>query len=332
MKSATAPDGVEFGEATTQNGFDTQNTSDEKIYLGTSGDDRMYVRYGTIVSGGYGNDSIQAYYAPSTIYGGEGNDTLLGSTGADSIYGGGGIDSIEAGSGDDLIYTASPSEFYYNWNPATSTSYYRMFEQYVRPDSTDDWDYVLAGAGNDTIYAVGENAMLQGGDGNDTYHVTLNNRTYISDTSGTNNIVLHTFQEWGGESTYLVMDVDTAHYFNGDYGVLLMDYDGYRYWLNNACDLSDYKGGYLELSPLKVGGQYGTFTHQNIGTITEIGNSSITGSQIDELKSDLESWFSSVNYAYSSVSDALANGTDEQKAELIGYFTDFNRNAWQSNP
>ena len=329
LKQKNFNDGVEFGESTTLVDFDTQNTSDEKIYLGTSGDDRMYVRYGTIVSGGYGNDSIQAYYAPSTIYGGEGNDTLLGSTDADSIYGGGGIDSIEAGGGDDLIYTASPSEFIYNWDPATSTSYYRMFEQYVRPDSTDDWDSVLAGEGNDTIYAIGENSNLYGGDGDDTYHVTLNNRTYISDTSGTNNIVLHTFQESGGESTYLVMDVNNAHNFNGEYGVLLLDYDGYHYWLNNACDLSGYKGGYVELSPLKVGGQNGTYTHQNIGTITEIGNSSVTGDQINELKSNIQNWFTSVHYAYSSVSDALTNGTDEHKAELLAYFTDFNNNAWQ---
>jgi len=55
------------------------------------------------ITGGAGNDVIDAGNGANTVVGGAGNDSITSGTGADSLSGGDGNDTISAGTGDDTI-------------------------------------------------------------------------------------------------------------------------------------------------------------------------------------------------------------------------------------
>jgi Ca2+-binding RTX toxin-like protein len=82
---------------------------------GSDGDDIIIGdEFDNRLEGNAGNDSI---------YGGQGDDTLYGGDGDDRLFGGDGTDELVGGTGDD----------------------------YINPGDNSDWDYIVAGAGSDTI-------------------------------------------------------------------------------------------------------------------------------------------------------------------------------------
>lgn len=138
--------------------------SDDTIY-GGAGDDRIYGLDGDdtlngeedddIIFGGSGTDILQ---------GGAGDDLLSGDNDADTLYGGDGDDTLNGGNGVDTLYGGSGDDVL---NAGLSVG--------------GQQQYLYGGEGNDTIYA-GDNAVVDGGSGDDTYIAW--NSSWIMDTSG----------------------------------------------------------------------------------------------------------------------------------------------------
>ena len=124
------------------------------------------------VIGGAGNDTILTGDDRDTIDGGTGADvidagfdadTVSGGTGNDSIQGGEGADTIDGGDDDDVIYGGlSPLDPNY----AISTDYDLTDD--IDPNTTNNADSLVGGAGNDLIYGQDDADTLEGGTGNDT--------------------------------------------------------------------------------------------------------------------------------------------------------------------
>lgn len=93
-----------------------------------------------------------------TLIGGAGNDVLDGGAGADLVHGGAGDDTLKAGDNLDILNGDDGDD--------TLTSY---------AAST-----LLGGAGDDVLF--GAAGSMQGGDGNDTYHIF--GEAVVSDVSG----------------------------------------------------------------------------------------------------------------------------------------------------
>ena len=98
-----------------------------------------------VISGGAGNDSLNAGLGNDTVYGGLGNDIIDGGAGSDALFGDGGRDTIYGNADDDIIRGGAEN------------------------------DVLYGGAGNDTLIADGTGAAggadrLFGGDGNDTLY------------------------------------------------------------------------------------------------------------------------------------------------------------------
>ena len=124
------------------------------------------------VIGGAGNDTILTGDDRDTIDGGTGADvidagfdadTVSGGTGNESIQGGEGADTIDGGDDDDVIYGGlSPLDPNY----AISTVYDLTDD--IDPNTTNNADSLVGGAGNDLIYVQDDADTLEGGTGNDT--------------------------------------------------------------------------------------------------------------------------------------------------------------------
>ena len=165
---------------------------DNDEVIGGNGDDRLYGgRANDLLDGGAGND---------TIYGNLDTDTLLGGDGQDFLYGGPGDDSISAGNGDDTAVGGDGADYIdggagVNWlsfaigdgfqgaqvnlgiSQATDT-YNRVdtianFQHLIGSPLNDNLtgtsagNWILAGAGRDTIDGGAGNDSLAGGLGAD---------------------------------------------------------------------------------------------------------------------------------------------------------------------
>ena len=168
--------------------------------------------------------------------------------------------------------------------------------------------------GNDIIIALGENTDLQGDEGNDNYHVTLNNNTKITDASGTNKLYIHAFDNDGKEATF-AMNVD--RYGDIDLnGIVIMGYDHFNNWAENGCEFTEGHGGIHLLS--------GT------GTVSEIynayeGSKVMYSSDLDALKTEVVTWLNSANNGdgYADVATALQSGEAD---DLRAIFTNYSSN------
>ncbi|MCR4880469.1 MAG: hypothetical protein K6A44_00750 [bacterium] len=159
------------------------SNSSAQIYAG-NGNDKIYLYGDAVQTGVYrvveaygedGDDIIDARGSSSNndIDGGNGNDIIYAGSGGDSITGGYGDDVIYGGDGDDDIYGG---------------------------DGLGDSDIIYGGKGNDTLSALGSskiyggedndtiimttgyrlapsNLYVDGGDGNDTYILGMNQAT-----------------------------------------------------------------------------------------------------------------------------------------------------------
>lgn len=137
------------------NGFNTLNTFDAAInrvkVLGQGGNDRLEVETNMT--------------APSTMFGGTGNDTMFGGNGIDSMLGGSGNDRMFGRNGNDRMFGES------------GTDRLEGGAGNDRLDGGDDWnaDTLVGGSGNDTFlqnwlfWPFAEESILdEDASGNDT--------------------------------------------------------------------------------------------------------------------------------------------------------------------
>ncbi|MGO4527312.1 calcium-binding protein [Microvirga sp. 2MCAF35] len=139
--------------------LETSSGSKTQVTVGTSGNDT--ISGSGWLMGANGNDSISGGANADLILGGDGNDMIAGGAGADTLNGGNGIDT--------LVYTAS------------SNAYVDLRTGAVGGQAAGDvilnFENVIAGAGNDTLYGSaganelngqGGDDLLAGGSGHDT--------------------------------------------------------------------------------------------------------------------------------------------------------------------
>ncbi|MEO1528197.1 MAG: right-handed parallel beta-helix repeat-containing protein, partial [Planctomycetota bacterium] len=98
------------------------------------------------LSGGDGNDRLQAGSAGGTVDGGEGDDVLRGSASHDVLRGGGGNDRIYGEAGNDSI-DAGPGD-----------------DRVIAGEGDDD---IVGGTGDDDLSGQAGNDVIRGGDGDD---------------------------------------------------------------------------------------------------------------------------------------------------------------------
>lgn len=166
------------------------------ILIGNDGDDSIDGGAGNNeIDGSNGNDTLVAS-GFDTVYGGDGNDLIKGQTGFDIIDAGNGNDTIHTsgnndvvrgGTGDDLIYSAggqsdriSGGDGNDTLSGVNATAALRIgyggnlssLETIVGSAFDDDIisfaRLVTGGLGNDRLAAVGVNATVDGGEGNDS--------------------------------------------------------------------------------------------------------------------------------------------------------------------
>lgn len=133
----------------------------DHVTLQDTGDD--------IVIAGKGNDVIQLGAGEDSVYGGAGNDSLVGGTGghqllvggdgSDTLLGGeGGHSTLVGGSGDDLLIAGSGGHM-----------------------------LLEGGRGNDTMYAGTGGDTMEGGGGNDLFHIAADPHGHDTVDGGSGN-------------------------------------------------------------------------------------------------------------------------------------------------
>ena len=135
------------------------------------------------VAGGSGNDRITGDGGANVISGGAGTDTLDGGVGNDTAYGGAGDDVIVAqiSDGDDVYYGDSGSDTLdmsaITANITADLGTGVMGRGTVSSLQTGDdviWsvENIITGSGDDAITASGAVNVMDGGDGDNTFHFT----------------------------------------------------------------------------------------------------------------------------------------------------------------
>jgi Ca2+-binding RTX toxin-like protein len=136
-------------------------TSRADTMYGLGGSDALYGRLGyDVLYGGLGNDVLWTGPGSDKAYGEAGHDQLYGETGADTLDGGTGHDLIYGGQGRDTIYGGDGNDVLGGG-----------FQDHLRYDY--QFDTIYGGNGNDTIYAQDDGAdQLRGEAGDDTIYAT----------------------------------------------------------------------------------------------------------------------------------------------------------------
>ncbi|TYO62065.1 calcium-binding protein [Bradyrhizobium hipponense] len=144
--------------------FIAMGKGSDSVNLYDSGDDTVY--------GGSGNDAIHGGHGNSSLFGGAGNDSIYGGTGNDTLTGGTGNDYLEAGSGAQLLEGDGGNDFLKDLSSGHGTL--------SGGDGNDtlvgvQGDVLQGGDGKDVLWVYGggaaTNSTLQGGSGDDTFHV-----------------------------------------------------------------------------------------------------------------------------------------------------------------
>ena len=141
-------------------------------------------RYGAVLYGLAGNDTLIGTAAYDALYGGDNDDTLTGNGGGDYLAGEGGSDTLNGGDGLDTLYGGDGGDTLNGGNDADSLLG-EAGDDLLSGGSGDDVldggadaDTVAGGDGNDTIRSYsGTDRKLDGGAGDDTVAlaaVTLN--------------------------------------------------------------------------------------------------------------------------------------------------------------
>jgi Ca2+-binding RTX toxin-like protein len=164
------------------------------------------LNFESILAGG-GNDTITGSSVANKLIGGGGNDTIYGLAGNDIINGGDGNDTIQGGAGQDTldggagIDTADYTTFNGNGTYSLGATGSANLGVGVFTETMLNFENIVTGAGDDTIYDSAANNNIVAGAGNDTVFSTGG---YIS---GGNNDIID-----GGDG------IDTIVYDNNPYG------------------------------------------------------------------------------------------------------------------
>ncbi|WP_269062031.1 calcium-binding protein [Salipiger marinus] len=115
------------------------------------------------VSGGDGDDSIATGLDHDTIAGDDGNDTIDAGEGDDLVSGGLGDDSLTGGLGNDTVDYSGETVGFSADLAAGTTIFPALFTEDVL-----EFENLLGGSGNDTVFGTAGANLLQGRNGNDS--------------------------------------------------------------------------------------------------------------------------------------------------------------------
>jgi Ca2+-binding RTX toxin-like protein len=150
-----------------------------------------------VLTGNDGNNLLQGLGGNDTLSGGLGNDSLFGGLGIDNLLGGDNDDSLDGGADPDAIYGEAGNDVLYGGTGFAT-------------------DILVGGAGNDTLDGSaslasgearnqGDYDRMNGGSGNDTYHVdTPADLTFEALNDGTDTVIA----EINGGGYYLYANVE----------------------------------------------------------------------------------------------------------------------------
>ncbi|MGO4705269.1 calcium-binding protein [Microvirga sp. 2MCAF38] len=129
--------------------------------VGGSGNDTLYgSAAANELSGQGGNDVLAGAGGNDTLWGGNGNDWLEGGTGNDLVVGGAGADTLNGGDGiDTVVYDGSEG--------ALVDLRTGFVAGQAAGDVISNFENMIGGAGNDTVYGSADANELNGQDGND---------------------------------------------------------------------------------------------------------------------------------------------------------------------
>ncbi len=302
--------------------------NDAKVYLngGTNDVDYSNKAYVEINSGNntvspldYDNAiSIVANGGNNTISGSNMNDSITALGGTLKAFGGLGNDTITGGTGDDSIYAG------YSLNSYTESTF-------VGYGSSND-NILDGGSGVDYLYAYGENAIMRGGSGGggDHFYALLSNniKIYDNETDGYFN-VLHIDKRpsmSGTENAYIAFDIKSdGNLVDAEDGILVLNSSSYNYWLNNG-SFNNANNNYGGIHLISEDTDITDASNYAVSQILDSSTRHILGTDIATLASDVATWLTGTGYT--SVSDALVNGTETDKSTLVSYFDNFNNSAW----
>ena len=137
-------------------------TSPGQLIKGTS--------LGESLQGGNGDDTIEGLGGNDTIDGQAGSDSILGGDGHDVVEGNFGNDTLKGGLGDDTLCDDQGS----NWLDG------EVGNDSLSTQSLSGQHTLMGGVGNDSLFAVGKQVSLQGGDNDDN----LRARGYLDNNRG----------------------------------------------------------------------------------------------------------------------------------------------------
>ena len=293
-----------------------------KNYTGTWLDEEIYA---TSVTAGKNNKglSINAGKGDDHINGSEFNDTLKGGDGDDYIWTYGGKDKVYGGNGDDYLISNAGDTLPAGTSLEPSTLYGDKGNDTIETWNTGDIAY--GGDGDDLInFRNNTKQTAYGGKGNDRFWITKGNATVYGEAGndeilgGKESASDIIFAKGGGHDIYTNRGAADTLVFNKiatsalSYGV-----DGNNLVISYGKDsvaVKDYfKDGGIASSEWKVSIQ----TKNGTELLSDAVN-------IDAIKEDVAGWLSTTGYA--DVATGLANGTDEQVANLVAIFENANIN------
>lgn len=149
---------------------------------GGSGDD--------VINAGKGDDTVNGENGADLIAGGQDEDLLNGGSNGDQIWGGSENDSLYGGSGNDTLRGGTSDDGIYGGNDNDSV------------DGNAGADTVVGGSGSDTVSGGHGSDRLEGGDGNDTL-LGQNNADTLIGGAGTDR-----FTGGGGGDRFRFMNGD----------------------------------------------------------------------------------------------------------------------------
>lgn len=187
--------------------------------------------------GGVGNDALYGGVGNDKLYGQTGNDALNGEDGDDILVSGSGADTLDGGAGVDTAdYSDQTKAVSVTLNTNTyanlivnglKTDRIKNIENLIGGSGSDylkgDFysnsltggagnDTLIGGVGNDTLIGGAGINTLQGGADNDTYQFSFDGNTTISDSSGSDTLVLTNTNDldlrWIGSTLSISKKVD----------------------------------------------------------------------------------------------------------------------------
>ena len=177
-------------------------------------------------------------------------------------------------------------------------------------------DEIHAGDGNDRIYAWSDTNVVYGDAGNDTIFVNTGQKSIISDSAGTADVlsinpVVDGSDNANYQNLHIVFNIDNSGNVD-DAGLRILTNDEFELWQTDT-NHADIKGINIVKDSSGNGG------YNCIETFIDANDYEVSMSVIETVKNDITSWLTS--WGYSSVSDVFENEKiDGDITILLGKF------------